>query len=115
MPVVLIHAKLGYHNITPVYKNALGDGANGLSVEEPDRRPDSAYEFVVAENFSSDEDEEDTRDYSGTIRVYHEEDGDIAVYDPLGRDNEVYQRTDGGSYDEAIRQIIKRSEHMEIE
>lgn len=110
MVEVIIDSNLNYAEVKPVYKDALGGGADGLSVTEPDaRRPDSLFSFVTRESKN-----DDGVIMPNEIRVYNNKDGDIAVFDPLGRDNKVYRITDGRSYEESLRSVIRNAEHMEI-
>jgi hypothetical protein len=106
---IIINSNLNYAEVKPVYKTALGNGADGISVKEPERRPDSLFSFVTREGKNNDD-----VTIPNEIRVYNDQDGDIAVFDPMGRDNKVYRRTDGESYENSLRDIIESSDHMEV-
>lgn len=110
MPDVLINSNLNYAEVRTVYKEALGSGADGLSVEEPSRSPDLVFRFITEEVRS-----EDSLEIPNVIEVYSSDEGDIAVFDPVGREKQVYRRTDEGSYEAHLKDIIEHSQHMRIE
>lgn len=109
MPDVVINSNLNYAEVKPVYREALGRGADGLSVSEPDRFPDQVFSFVTREARDSEETE-----IPNVIEIYSNDEGDIAVFDPIGRDKQVYRRTENGSYGEHLQDVIRNSQHMEI-
>lgn len=109
MPDVVISSNLNYAEVKPVYREALGRGADGLSVDEPDRFPDQVFSFVTKEARNSEETE-----VPNVIEIYVKDRGDIAVFDPIGRDKQIYRRTDDGSYEEHLRDVIRNSQHMEV-